>query len=75
MDDIDHFPIVEVLNMRTNQVCYAIIDPIEIIIGYIDLTGRFSKISSRGNEYILVGYHFDSNHIRVIPIKIEEGRL
>ena len=35
----------------------------------MDLTGRFPYKSSRGNEYILIGYHFDSNAILGIPLK------
>ena len=32
-------------------------------------TGRFPYKSSRGNEYILIGYHFDSNAIYGVPLK------
>jgi len=39
----------------------------------MDLTGNFPKRSSRGNEYILVGYHYNANHIRGIPIKNQQG--
>ena len=35
----------------------------------MDLTGRFPHCSSRGNEYILIAYHYDSNTILGIPIK------
>ena len=37
------------------------------------MTGRFPKQSSRGNQYILVGYHYDSNCILGIPIKNRKG--
>ena len=30
---------------------------------HVDLTGRFPYKSSRGNEYILIAYHVDSNMI------------
>ena len=36
---------------------------------YQDLTGRFPVKSSRGNEYILVGYYPDGNYIHGIPVK------
>ena len=36
---------------------------------YTDLTGRFPYRSSRVNEYILVGYHYDSNTILAEPLK------
>jgi len=35
--------------------------------------GRFPKKSSRGNEYILVGYHYYGNCILGIPIKNRRG--
>ena len=39
----------------------------------MDLTGKFPRKSSRGNEYLLIGYNYDTNYIRVIPIKTGEG--
>ena len=68
-DDKDSFPLSNVSNVRTDDVCYAIVNPQEVNTGYIGLTGQFCKRSSRGNKYILVGYHFDDNYIRGIPIK------
>ena len=38
-------------------------------IAYSDLTGRFPYTSSRGNQYIMVAYHYDANAILVEPIK------
>ena len=35
----------------------------------MDLTGRFPIQSSRGNEYILIAYHYDSNAIVGLPVK------
>ena len=35
----------------------------------MDLTGKFPYISRRGNQYILVGYHYDANYIAAVPIK------
>ena len=66
---IDNFLISETSNKRTNNVCYAVIDPGEFTIGYMDLTGRFPKKFSWGNQYIMIAYHYDANHIRAIPIK------
>ena len=68
----DYFPPSDVPNIRTNEVCYTIIDP-QKEISYMDLTGRFPRKSSRGNEYLLIGYHYDANHIRAIPIKNRKG--
>ena len=39
----------------------------------MDTTGRFPQRSSRGHEYILVGYHYDSNLIYGIPLKNRKG--
>ena len=52
-----------VSNIKSNDVAYTIIDKNDIFTAYIDLTGRFPMRSSRGNQYILVGYHFDDNFI------------
>ena len=35
----------------------------------MDLMGRFRKRLSQGNQYILVAYHYNANHIRVLPFK------
>ena len=35
----------------------------------MDLTGQFPYCSSRGNQYILIGYHYDSNAILGLPLK------
>ena len=40
---------------------------------YSDLTGRFPFKSSRGNNYILVVYHFDGNAILAQCIKNREA--
>ena len=65
----DLFPTSETPNLKTHNVCYALLNPQDIATGYMDLTGRFPKQSSRGNEYILVGYHFDANLVKGIPLK------
>ena len=40
----------------------------------MDLTGRFPYRSSRGNEYVLVVYHYDANAILVEPVKNREAK-
>ena len=42
-------------------------------MGYLDLTGKFPYRSTRGHEYILVGYHFDANNIQATPLKNREA--
>ena len=72
-ETLDHFPMSKVPNTRTNYIYYAIIDPEEVIIGYMDLTRYFPRRLSRSNEYIIVAYYFDTNHIRVLLIKNHRG--
>ena len=40
----------------------------------MDLMGRFPYRSSRGNGYILVGYHYDRNSILVGPMQNREAQ-
>ena len=40
---------------------------------YIDLTGTFPHKSSRGNQYLLLLYDFDSNVILVEPLKTRQA--
>ena len=66
-DDDDMFPLSDAPNVKQHQVIYAIMD--NLSKAYIDLTGRFPHCSSRGNQYILVGYHHDSNAILSTPLR------
>ena len=50
-------------------MAYVIINKNDICTAYTDLTGRFPMRSSRGNQYILVGYHYDGNCIYGTSIK------
>ena len=69
----DHFPTPHAPNTKSNQVCYAIIQPENTSTACIDLKGRFLKKSSRGNGYILISYHYDGYYIHVIPLKDRKG--
>ena len=40
---------------------------------YLNQTGRLSVTSSKGNKYILVAYHYDSNTIHAEPLKTRSG--
>ena len=40
---------------------------------YTDKTGRFLITSSKGDKYILVAYHYDSNTIHAEPLKTRTG--
>ena len=54
---------------HTNEVAYVLINREQLSTGYFDLTGRFPQKSSRGNEYILVGYHYNADAILATAIK------
>ena len=56
-----------------NYICYAIIDPKESVISYMDLMGWFPRKLLRGNKSMLLGYHYDANYIRAILIKNRRG--
>ena len=61
--DEDSFSVFPSPNIKTYDVAYMVINRDDISVAYTDLTGRFSYKSSRGNEYILVAYHYDGNFI------------
>jgi hypothetical protein len=64
----DFFP-VNSNNIKTYDACVAIIPFATRNTAYQDLTGRFPHTSSRGNQYILVVYDYDSNAILHNPLK------
>ena len=72
-EEMDSFPTPDEASAQVNHVCYTIVDSNKTITGYLNLIGRFLKCSPRGNQYIIVGYHHDINHIRAIPIKNRRG--
>ena len=51
----------------TKEVVFALVRPTSK--AYMDATGRFPHCSSRGNEYVLIGYHTDANAILGIAMK------
>ena len=52
---------------RTKTVQITVVEPSDLLA--TDLTGRFPTISSRGYNYIIVCYIFDTNGIIVRPMK------
>ena len=42
---------------------------------FMDLTGRFQNKLSRGNKYILIAFHVDSNAILGTPVKKNKHTL
>ena len=55
--------------MKQNEILASIIPFKTKNVSYMDLTGRFPYMSSRGNEYIMTFYHYDANAILAEPIK------
>ena len=70
LSDPDQFP-PSSHSIRTDDVYLKVVD-LEGKI-YTDQTGRFPVTSSKGNKYILVAYHHDSNTIHVEPLKTRQG--
>jgi len=53
---------------RTNQTCAMLLNQTDLTRSYSDQTGRFPVPSSRGNNYLFVLYHQDTNTIHAVPI-------
>lgn len=68
MDDEFH-PSPDPLSPKTLNCFSIIIDINNSNTGFIDLTGRFPYRSSRGYQYLLLLYDYDSNAILVEPLK------
>ena len=58
--------------MKTKEIIHDIVD-LKNLVAYGDLTGKVSYKSSRGNQYILVAYHYNSNKIHDVAIKYHEA--
>ena len=43
MIDEDYFPMSDIPNIKTHEVCYFLVSPEEIYTGFMDLTGLFQK--------------------------------
>ena len=67
------FPPAPDPNVKSHDVIFSIVDS-EDVISYGALTGKFPYKSSRGNQYILVSYHYDANEIRGVAIKNREAK-
>ena len=65
----DAFPQDEILHRPTHNVICALIPFEARFTGYMDLTGKFPYPSSRGNQYIVVTYDYDTNAILAEPVK------
>ena len=66
-------PRTENLIRVTNDCVAALVEFKQTHKAYSDLTGRFPHRSSRGNEYILIVYDYDSNAILAEPLKSRQA--
>jgi hypothetical protein len=66
MEDDDISPLIDI---PSHHICAMLFDKTTLIKSYSDQTGRFPIPSSRGNHYIFVLYHHDTNsiHAEAIP--------
>ena len=56
-------------NKKCNQVTYILIDQEELTAAYQDMTRQSPCKLSRGNEYILISYHYDEMFIMGYLVK------
>jgi hypothetical protein len=70
---LDVSPSQEPHNMRTNVIFAAIMPFTDLRKSYSDQTGKFPVQSSRGYNYVMVLYDFDSNAILSRPTKTKEA--
>ena len=59
----DAFPPAPQPNKNTHDVAYAIVKRTREIIAYINFSGKFPYKSLKGNQYMLIDYHYDANLI------------
>ena len=64
-------PLATKAGENTNEILFHIFDPTEKLYSY--LCGKFPVQSYRGNNYILVAYHYDANIILTTPLKKRTG--
>ena len=67
LSDENVTPIVTKAGENTNEILLQIFDPTEKI--YSGITGKLPMQSEKGNNYILVAYHYDANNISTTPLK------
>ena len=67
-DDEDDDDVAPKLAPRSHQISVLLVDNQHHLKSYSDQTGRFPVPSSRGNNYIFVLYHQDTNSIHTVAI-------
>jgi Reverse transcriptase (RNA-dependent DNA polymerase) len=66
-EETDAFPPQPKKTKRTNTCFLTAMEPTHIV--YSDQTGRLPHPSSGGNNYLVIAYDYDSNHILLRPVK------
>ena len=72
-EDEDYFP-HDGMGAKTHENIAVIYPFTPKLTTYSDQTGRFPHRSSRGNEYLVIMYDYDSNAILCEPIKNRQAR-
>ena len=68
-DDIE--PAQEEGNIKTNDIMCSIFSTEDFTSkSYSNQTGKFPITSNQGNKHIFVLYHYNTNTIHMVPIKI-----
>ena len=67
------FPLSTTPNIKTHDVIYALVEHNKDNMGYFYLTGRSLFRSARGNQYIVVAYHYNANNIDAVAIQNREA--
>ena len=65
--------IAPTLAPRTHQLCVMLLDKHDVLKSYSDQTGLFPVPSSRGNHYLFILYHQDTNTIHAVAIPNRKG--
>jgi hypothetical protein len=67
--NLDFFPPSESPNLKSHQCFTSVVSFKTTAKAYSDQTGRFPYTSSRGNQYLMIVYDYDSNAILQEPLK------
>ena len=59
----DAFPPSPSPNTKTNEVINSLLSEEDVHGACFGFTGRFPQRSTSGNQYHLVGYHWDANYV------------
>jgi hypothetical protein len=70
---LDIIPTQEPNNLRTNVVFATILTETDLRKSYSDQTGKFPVQSSRGYNYVMILYDYDSNIILSKPLKARQA--